>query len=134
MNEASKPRTKRAVPWRGRKRVKDPRGRFIAVRCSEEEYAAISKAAEQAGLAVSAFLRAQALGEPGPRSVRRPPLERRELARLHGQLGKVGSNINQLAHAYNRTKLMPGFPEILAVRKDIAEMSAALMKALGYGD
>jgi hypothetical protein len=61
-------------------------------------------------------------------------VERRELARLLGWLGKLGSNVNQLAHAYNRDRRIPGFPEILAIRQEVAEMRAALLKALGHGD
>jgi len=115
-------------------RVKDARGRFVAVRCSETEHAAISEKAAQAGYSVGAFLRNLALGDAGPRAVRRPPVERRELARLLGHLGKVGSNINQLARGFNQTGVLPGFPEILAAQRDIREVRDALMKALGRGD
>jgi hypothetical protein len=131
MTEASDPRPKKAAPWRGRKRVKDPRAKFIAVRCSKEEYAAIRDAADRAGLAIGAFLRAQALGNPGPRAVRRPPVEKTQLARLLGQHNKVGSNLNQLTHAYNQAGTVPGFAEMLAIRLEWGEMHAALMKALG---
>jgi hypothetical protein len=50
---------------------------------------------------------------------------------LLGQLGKVGSNINQLARSYNQTGIRPGFPELVAIRQEIGEMRAALMLALG---
>ena len=129
---AAKPRSKTMAPWRGRKRVKDPRTKLIpAIRCTEEERVAIKAAADQAGLSVGAYLRATALGSPGPRAVRRPPVERKELARLLGHLGKVGSNINQLAHAYNSVRRIPGVAELEAVRQQIGEMRDALMKALG---
>jgi len=119
---------------RRRPRVDDPRKVFVAVRCTVEEHAAIGEAAAQAGLSVGGFLRAQALGRPGPRSVRRPPIERKDLAKLLGQIGKVGSNVNQLAHAYNAIGRMPGFPELLAIRQEVGHMRAALIKALGRGD
>jgi len=122
---------KKPAPWRGRMRVKDARTRFIAVRCTETEHAAIAEKASQAGLSVGAFLRSLALGSPGPRAVRKPPVERRELARLLAWLGKLGSNVNQLAHGYNRERKFPGFPELLAIRQEIADMRAALLKALG---
>ena len=38
---------------------------------------------------------------PQLRQVRRPPVERRELARLLGELGHVGGNLNQIAHRVN---------------------------------
>ena len=134
MSEAPKPRAKRPVPWRGRKRVKDPRTKFIAVRCTPEERAAIDRAARQAGLSVGAFLRRQALGTSGPRSVRRPPIELTELARLMGLHNKVGNNLNQLAHAFNGPGLLPGFAELVAIRREWAEIHAALIKALSRGD
>lgn len=126
--------SKRRMPWRGRKRVDEARTRFIAVRCTTDEYTAIDAAASTAGLSIGAYLRAQALGDPGPRAVRRPPIERKELARLIGLLGKLGSNVNQIAYAFNAARTMPGIAELQAIRKDIAIIRAALLKALGRGD
>jgi len=134
MREGSKQPTGRAAPWRGRRRVKDPRSHFIAVRCSDTEYAAIIESAKRAGLSIGAYLRAAALGDSGPRSVRRPPLEHQALAWVVGQVGKIGSNVNQIAKSFNGSGLLPGFPEILAMKRDIAEMRGALLKALGRGD
>jgi hypothetical protein len=128
------PARKRAKATPRRMRVKDARTRIIPVRCNESERAAISERATQAGLSVGAFLRSLALGDAGPRAVRRPPIERKELARLLGWLGKLGSNVNQLAHGFNRDGILPGFPELLAIRREVAEMRAALMKALGRGN
>jgi hypothetical protein len=112
-------------------RVDDARTQFIAVRCTITERAAITEKANQAGLAVGAYLRNQALGTPGPRAVRKPPVERKELARLLGWLGKLGSNVNQLAHGFNRDRIVPGFHQLLAIRLEVGEMRAALIKALG---
>jgi hypothetical protein len=119
---------------RRRPRVIDARKVFVAVRCTVEEHAAIGEAAAQAGLSVGAFLRAQALGRPGPRSVRRPPIERKELSRLMGHLGKVGSNINQIAKAVNATRNLPSWSELAEIKNEITRMRAGLMKALGRGD
>ena len=63
--------------------------------------------------------------------MRKPPIERKELARLLGWLGKLGSNVNQIARRFNLTGSLPGFPELLAVRREVGEMRAALMAALG---
>jgi hypothetical protein len=112
-------------------RVDDARTEFIAVRCTVSERSAISERASQAGLSVGAYLRSQALGSPGPRAVRKPPVERKELARLLGWLGKLGSNVNQVAHGFNRSGTLPGSPELLAIRREVGEMRAALIKALG---
>ncbi len=131
MTEAPVARAKRTAPWRGRRRVKDPKTVPISIRCTAKDHAVINDAATKAGLSIGAYLRSLALGTSGPRAVRRPPIERKELARILGHLGKVGSNINQLAHAFNRDRLLPGVPELLAIRRQIGEMREALMKALG---
>jgi hypothetical protein len=119
------------APWRGRKRVSDAKNSFISVRCTAEERLKIDDAARQAGLSIGAYLRSLALGSAGPRAVRRPPIERKELARLLGHLGKVGSNLNQLAHAFNRERRIPGLDELNAIRQKVGELRDALMKALG---
>ena len=131
-SEAANPRAKTMAPWRGRKRVKNARTKLIPpIRCTEEERAAIKAAADRAGLSVGAFVRTLALGDAGPRAVRRPPIERKELARLLGHLGKVGSNLNQLAHAFNRDARVPGLAELSSISRQVGEMRAALMTALG---
>jgi hypothetical protein len=131
MSEASNPRAKTMAPWRGRRRVSDAKTSFVSVRCTAKERSMIDGAAAQAGLSIGAYLRALALGSAGPRAVRRPPVERKELARLLGHLGKVGSNINQLAHAFNRSGRVPGLAELAAMRQQVGELRDALMKALG---
>jgi hypothetical protein len=134
MADGESSRGKKAAPWRGRRKVADPKSSFISVRCTAEDHAVIDAQATKAGLSKGAYRRALALGAPGPRAVRRPPIERKELARLLGQLGKVGSNVNQLAYGYNRAGSLPGYPELLAVRREVGEMRDALIKALGRGD
>lgn len=135
MTEASvTPAKKRTKKASRRMRADDTRIHFIAVRCSKTERAAIAERADQAGLSIGAYLRSLALGSAGPRAVRKPPVERKELARLLGWLGKLGSNVNQLAHGFNRDRALPGLPELLAIRREVGDMRAALMKALGRGD
>jgi hypothetical protein len=124
-------RRKRHAPWRGRKRVEDSRDALIHVRCTHHERAAIKAAADQAGLSVGAFLRALALGDAGLRAVRKPPVERAELVRLLGHIGKLGSNVNQIAKAVHTTNNLPSWSELAAIQADIETMRIALMKALG---
>jgi hypothetical protein len=131
MGEAPNPRSKRIAPWRGRRRVSDAKTSFVALRCTAQERSAIDEAARQAGLSIGAYLRALALGNAGPRAVRRPPIERKELARLLGQLGKIGSNVNQLARAFNRGGRAPALAELAALRQEIVQIRDALMQALG---
>jgi hypothetical protein len=126
---AEKP--KRRAPWKGRIRVKDPKARISTIRWTAEQYATVSVSADAAGLAVGPFLRTIALGSPGPRAVRKAPVQKRELARLLGLLGNLTGNVNQLAKAYNSGLVRPGFAEIAAIRREVGEMRAALMTALG---
>jgi hypothetical protein len=119
------------APWRGRRRVSDAKTSFISIRCTAKDHAVIDENATKAGLSIGAYLRVLALGTAGPRAARRPPVERKELAQLLGHLGKVGSNLNQLAHAFNRNGRVPAFAELNAMRQQVGEMRDALMMALG---
>jgi hypothetical protein len=125
-------RRKRSAPWRGRRRVKDPRNRLINLRCTDHERVAIQTIAEDTGFSVGAFLRLLALGNAGPRAVRKPPAERAELARLLGELGKIGSNVNQIAKTVNTTRNPPSWSELAQIKADIAAMRASILRALGY--
>jgi hypothetical protein len=125
------PAKKRRKSVSRRTPVRDVRTKLIPVRCTAEERAAIKAVADKAGLSVGALLRAAALGDAGPRAVRRPPIERKELARLLGHLGKVGSNLNQLAHAFNSRGRVPGLAELNDIRSYVRQMRDALMAALG---
>ena len=123
----------KAAPWRGQRLVTDPKSRFVAVRVTPAEHAALTAAAAQAGLSVGAYLRAMALGRPGPRAVRRPPLEKEALARALGLLGRYGGNLNKLTHAANAVGAMPTAAELAAMKKELREMRDALLQALGRG-
>jgi hypothetical protein len=106
------------------------RKRILTIRLSDEEYAAIDQAAERAGLVVGSYARSVLLGAPAPRQVRRPPVERRELVRLLGELGKVGSNLNQLAHMAN-TGRPTDRRGLLIIAKSLVEVRNAILQALG---
>jgi hypothetical protein len=77
------------------------RTEHLTIRLSPEERAAIDQAADRAGLTQGSYARQVLLGAPAPRQVRRPPVERRELARLLGEIGHVGGNLNQIARGVN---------------------------------
>ena len=100
MSEAAE--AKPAVPWRGRKRVADPRSEVIQVRCTPKQR---PRPIRQRGTG-----RLERRGVPAALAVARRPARRapaagrdsKELARLLGELGKVGSNVNQMARVLNR--------------------------------
>jgi hypothetical protein len=125
---------KKRVPWRGRKRADDAKDKFIAVRVTERDRERIEQAAREAGLKIGGYLRALALGSAGPRAVKRPRAEREQLARILGEIGKLGSNVNQLAKWSNTDKSAASRDDLAQMRAAIAAMRAHVMKALDRGD
>ncbi len=109
---------------------KRQRTKLLAIRVTPEEYALVNDQAARAGLATGSYVRDLVLGAPAPRQVRRPPVERKELARLLGALGHVGGNLNQLAHHANA-----GMPEersaVASAFDDLRAMRDAVLAALG---
>jgi hypothetical protein len=106
------------------------RNSTLPVRLSTEERGHVEAAAERAGLAASSYARQVLLGAPAPRQVRRPPVERKELARILGELGKVGSNLNQLTKGVN-SGIVPYGNEIEAALGGLQDVRTAILKALG---
>jgi len=102
----------------------------LTIRFSPEERQAIDLSAGEVGLTAGSYARQLILGASPPRPVRRPPLERRELVRLLGELGHIGANINQLAKDRN-TGVLIYDGEIAAAGRAVMEMRDALLRALG---
>jgi hypothetical protein len=109
------------------KRVRD---RHLTIRLSVDERAAIDQKAERAGLTAGSWGRQIMLDAVPPRQVRRPPVERKELARLLAEFGKIGSNLNQLAKAANAGVVVYE-SEIDAAIADLHAMRHAVLSALG---
>ena len=83
------------------------KGRRIAVRITDDDHSFLEQSASQAGLSIGAFLRTVALGTAGARAVKKPRIEREQLAKLLGEIGKLGSNVNQIARWANTDKRAP---------------------------
>jgi hypothetical protein len=80
----------------------------LVVQLATEERAKIAAAASASGLSLSGYARETLLGEPTPGTQRAAPLpEIKTLAALLGQLGMIGSNLNQLAKLGNRGQFIP---------------------------
>ncbi|HWB50474.1 MAG TPA: plasmid mobilization relaxosome protein MobC [Stellaceae bacterium] len=106
------------------------RTKHLTIRLSPEERASIDDAADRAGLTPGSYGRQVLLGAPAPRQVRRPPIERRELARLLGEIGHVGGNLNQLARDMNFGRGI----EASALQRELHGLGLvrdAILKALG---
>jgi hypothetical protein len=106
------------------------RTRYVpySIRFSPEERAQAAEKAARAGLPLSALIRRSIFNTPPPRSARRPTIERQLVAQLLGELGKIGSNLNQLAKHANAGRYQADSIE-LAVRA-LLEMRGACMEAL----
>jgi hypothetical protein len=131
----------RPVPKRGRhfgpRPVKDPRSAWLTTRCTPEFRASVIAAAEQAGLSVADYMHSRLGGKPGPRARRNPGADVVLLAKVLAQMGRAGSNLNQIAHRLNEYDF-DGIPQLLAMRAEhdeaLAEHRAvceAILTALG---
>jgi hypothetical protein len=107
---------------------------LVPVRCADKERAALRSMAAEAGMSVGAFLRAVALAGPGPRAVRRPSVDRAELARVLGVMRELGAHVNQLAHEANTTGKTPPEATLEGFAARLDELRAPLMVALGGGN
>jgi hypothetical protein len=102
------------------------------LRLTDAEQVELAARAERAGLTVGAYLRQQALGGSGPRARRRPHADAALLLDVLGQVGRIGSNVNQLARAANAG----GWPSASAMEdaaQDVIVACDAIMQALGKG-
>lgn len=116
---------------RGRRRVAEPKSAFVRLRCTEKQHADLAERADRAGLSVAAYMLAMSLGEEAPRGARRPPIERRLIAKLLGETGKIGSNINQIARALNMGRTDPDALQLAPIQAELSLIRDALMAALG---
>ena len=109
---------------------KRQRGRMLSIRLTDAEAEQLEAAANRAGLSFGGYARQALLNAPPPRASRRPPIERAELARLLAHVGKLGSNINQLAK-YGNTGRLVDDSQLAAAAAAIIELRAEIMAALG---
>lgn len=101
----------------------------MTIRLNQQEVEAVRKLADKAGMPAASLLRRALFDTPPPRAVRRPTVSHQAVARLLGQLGKIGSNINQLAHYAHLGRYQENSIE-MALR-DLAELRLACLQALG---
>lgn len=109
---------------------KRQREKQCLVRLSPEEFARVTDKADKAGMATAAFMRAAALGDAGPRAQRRAPADKETLLRILGQLGKIGSNINQIARRLNSGE-RADLPVLEEALRAYLELRNAIFEALG---
>jgi hypothetical protein len=103
----------------------------VTVRFGEVEFADLDERARVAGLTMPAYIRELTV-PPAKRQTRgthRPSIERELAARILAQLGKLGSNVNQIARAANLGA--DEAPEWAAAREEVCEAARAVMQVLG---
>jgi hypothetical protein len=105
----------------------------IPVACNDEEFCQIDDRAHEVGLSRPSYLRACAIGAPGPRARRSPPVNAEALGKAIAALNKVGSNLNQIAHGLNAgggfsLVLQECFAALAEVRAAAASIRAVVME------
>jgi len=106
----------------------------IFVRCTEEERRLIDGQAERLGLHAASYLRALALGAPGPRTPRRPSINDKTYAQAYAQLQRLGNNLNQLARVANTTGQIRRIPALRLACDAFQSITIELREALGLDD
>jgi hypothetical protein len=106
----------------------------VLVRLLPEERAAVEEKAREVGLSLASFLRACGLGTPGPRARRSPPVNAEALGRATAALNKVGSNLNQIAHALNAGGVGLTTQECFAALAETRAAAAAIREIVGRKD
>ena len=106
------------------------RAKVLQVRLTPDESAAIEAKAHTTGLSLSGYARQTLLGEPTQRTRRaKPSPDVQALAILLGQLGKAGSNLNQLARLGNRGQPIP-LPELMETLAAVRAAAEKVRQAL----
>jgi hypothetical protein len=123
---APRPRRRGGV----RRKAVNPRVADIHLRTTPDRKAAIQSAAQHAGMSITDYLLTHLPGwteTPRLVAIADPVI----LTRLLGEIGKWGSNWNQLTYGRNRDGRDPTLDELEAIRVAIMDMRAALLQALG---
>ena len=113
----------RCIPWQ--------RNHKIGVGCDAAEFVIIDDKARTAGLSLASYLRACALGSPGPRAKRSPPVNAEALAHAVAALNKAGNLANQIARQLNAGGASITASEYLAVLADIRAALDRILEIVG---
>ncbi len=103
----------------------------LRVRLSPDDASQIAAKARAADVSVSTYIRVATLGYGGEsRQRRQPSNDDVAFAQVLAQLGKIGSNLNQLARAANCGG-WPSEPELIETAREVRETCDQVMRALG---
>lgn len=105
------------------------RSHMFSIRFSRDEDALAKALSDRTGLTLAALIRRALFGTNPPRAARRPTVNHQAVARLLAQLGKIGSNLNQLARqAHTGRYPTDSLEEAL---RELSELRLACLQALG---
>lgn len=105
----------------------------VTVWMRPEQRAYIERQADAAGCSMSEYMRAAALGVKPLKSRPRLDPDRQLCAKMLAEMGKMGSNLNQIARSLNQNQI-PSLDEMRTLKEArdlLREMAAVQMKALG---
>jgi len=108
---------------------KRQRGKSLHIRLTDAEYAELVSRADAVEITPASYARMMLLDTPPPRGSRKPSVDRVAVARVLAELGKIGSNINQIAAAFNRRN-DPHASEAVTALREVQGIRNACMEAL----
>lgn len=118
---------------KGKGSSKRQRTKFVIARLTPDEHAAITTLADKRGMSPGALIRQTLLKVPPGPNVRRPTADTKLLAKALAELGKIGSNINQIAYHLNAGRPGDRIEDSLdAALRELLEWRTVLMQALGH--
>lgn len=102
----------------------------LTVRFTPAEREQLEALADRDGLTLGSYVRSRSLEEPTTRAVRRPTVAVQVLGGLLAQIGKIGSNLNQIARQLNQGATLP-LSEIETALAEHRQILAAIITVLG---
>jgi hypothetical protein len=112
--------------------------KILTIRLTHDAHALLGDVAKTHGMIESVYARriilqaiSSKMQEP---PVRRRVLVREEIQRLLGEMGKQGSNLNQLARHCNSAKAAPQLNVLRTMEAEQARLILAFCQYLGLGD
>jgi len=113
-----------------KKSEKRQREKQIKLRCTAEEFAAVTAKASASGMSNAAYARAAMLGNAGPLAQRRLPMDADKFRRVEALHAKYGTNLNQIAKNGNSGHPVD-LPELRLALKQWGEIRDLMLEALG---
>lgn len=118
----------------GRPRAENPRSEKVTVRLLPQELDALRDAAEAAHERVAVLARKRVTQEGEKARSALDPKTAKTVDRLYSELGRIGSNVNQIARAMNSANLSGSELEVKELRAQLTEIRHALRGLLDWLD